>query len=311
MLLPAIVLALGLFLGTGTALAVEKKPAKMWDDLCDFDVEAFQIRDDFGTEPGYDCWLSHYYYVPCPTYSWFWAYSGWTPGDLIGASFTIGEQPTGPGSPCDPMTCQVIEGIGVLDFAGYGTTYPGMFTVELDIYYCDTTHAECLCHLWNSGPLETQFGWSYFSTWPPGVDLEDCPDYCYPWQQGCPLPTFVVTMTMTGTEGIYPAVGFDNVSIPVEQGCPMHDIGCLPAVYPRAGAGGDEPRVHSGYIGRYPFEYWPPRPFPDGKHATMPSGAEWYGYVDLAWRIYIYCYGPGLQKGTRPVTWGTIKSLYK
>jgi hypothetical protein len=309
-LVPTSLLAFLLLLCAGSALGIEKKPAKMWDNLCGFDARAYQMREDFDPEPVYDCWLSYYYYVPCPTYSWFWAYSGWTPGELIGSSFTIGEQPTGPGWPCDPMTCSVIEGIGVLDFAGYGIMYPGMFTFELDVYYPDSTGIG-IWHLWNSGPLETQFGWNYFSTWPDRIYLEQCPGYCYPWEQDCPLPTFIVTMTMTGTEGTYPAVGFDNVSMPAEQGCPMHDTGCLPAVYPRAGAGGSEPRVHSGYIGTYPFEFWPPRPFPDGKHAGEPSGAEWYGAVEVAWRVYLYCYGPALEKSSQPATWGSIKSLYK
>ena len=32
--------------------------------------QAYQMRDDFGTERLYDGALQ-YYYIPCPTYSWF------------------------------------------------------------------------------------------------------------------------------------------------------------------------------------------------------------------------------------------------
>jgi len=309
MLLPAVVLALGLFLSTGTALAVEKKPARMWDDLCDLKVEAFQIEEpEF---PPYDCWLQQFYYIPCPTCSWFWAYSGWKPGDIIGAELTIGDHPTGTGNICDPYLCWGVDGIQVLDLAGYGTVYPGMFTVEMDLYYCDNTGTPS-CYLWNSGPMETHFGWNYFSTWPTGVELDDCPDFCPPWQEDCPYPTIAVTMTMTGADGTYPAVGFDNVSMPMEQGCSIHEVGCLPAVYTRGGPSGVEPRVRSGYVGSYPFEHWPPRPFPDGKHASLPSGAEWYGYVETAWRVYLLCTGPSLAPPqTQTATWGAIKSLYR
>jgi hypothetical protein len=210
--------------------AVEKKQAKMWDDLCDLKVEALQIEESTGPG-GYDCCLS-YYYVPCPTHSWFWAYSGWTPGDIIGASFTIGEQPTGPGWPCDPVICRDLEGISILDFAGYGKVYPGQYSFEMDVFYCDTTGV-CNCHLWNSGPRDSHYGWNYIEVDPP-VSLWDCPGFCLPWDQGCPYPKFAVTMKMVGTDGDYPAVGFDNMSMPVEQGCPMRDSGCLPALYPTA-----------------------------------------------------------------------------
>jgi hypothetical protein len=71
-----IVLALVLVLAT-SAFALEKK--------------AYQMRDDFGTEPLYDVYLSYYYYIPSPTYSWFWAWSGWSQGDVIAECFTIGD----------------------------------------------------------------------------------------------------------------------------------------------------------------------------------------------------------------------------
>jgi hypothetical protein len=309
-ILAATLLAVAIIPCALPALAIEKKPAKMWDDLSDLKVEAFRIEEPEWSL--YDCWLQYHYYIPCLTYSWFWAYSGWEPGDIIGTSFTIGDQPTGGdgGWWCDPYLCQEFEGVQLLDFAGYGTVYPGLFTFELDIYYVDTTGAPG-CNIWNSGPLESHFGWNYFEIRPP-VALDICPDFCSPWEQGCPYPTILLTMTMTGAEGTYPAIGFDNVSTPAGQGCAMHDIGCLPALYPRNGPGGQEPRVRSGYLGNSGFDHWPPRPIPDGRHATRPSGAQWYGFVEPAWRVNVICYGPSAaQKQAQPATWGAIKSLYK
>jgi hypothetical protein len=70
------VLALVLVLAT-SAFGLEKK--------------AWQLKDDFGVEPQYDGALQYYYYIPCPTYSWFWAYTGWDIGDIIGVTFCIGD----------------------------------------------------------------------------------------------------------------------------------------------------------------------------------------------------------------------------
>jgi hypothetical protein len=198
----------------------------------------------------------------------------------------------------------------LLDFAGLGTVYPGLFTFEMDIYYVDTTGTPS-CNLWNSGPLESHFGWNYFEIRPP-VALSFCSDFCFPWYQGCPYPTILLTMTMTGTEGTYPAIGFDNVSMPADEGCAMHDMGCLPALYPRSGPEGEEPRVRSGFIGNGVFDFWPPKPIPDGRHAADPRGAEWYGFAEPAWRVNMICYGPSTApQQTHPSTWGAIKSLYK
>jgi hypothetical protein len=267
-----------------SVLAFDVEPHKSWDDLCTFEAKAYQMRDDFGAEPVYDCVLQYYYYIPCPTYSWFWAYSGWSPGDIVGASFRIGDEGTGGFDICDPYICTAVEGIRVLDFAGYGTVYPGLFTMELDFYVSDGENAP-VCHLWNSGPVETGFGWNYLEI-DPYIDIHECVGY------ECPYPTIVTTMTMTGPEGTYPAIGFDNVSTPAETGCEMHDYGCMPALYPRKPQGSAGTSVHSGYVGVYPFQYWPPIAFPDGKHAADPSGSVWYGYAELAWRLYAHCYSP-------------------
>jgi hypothetical protein len=281
-----IVLALVLVLAT-SAFALEKK--------------AYQMREDFGTEPLYDCALNYYYYIPCPTYSWFWSYTGWTPGEIIGMCYNVGDQGTGGWPPCDPSICQKLEQFRILDFACYGTVYPGLFTVEFDVYCapeacCGPTAP--VTHLWNSGPLETGYAWNYFAVDPP-LCLTPC-------QPGYDDYSIVLTATHTGTDGIYPAWGMDNISTAIETGCVLHDLGCLPAAYPRGWCGGPAPKVHGGYIGTFPFQYWPPLMFLDGRDTT-PNGTQ-FGGIDLAWRIYLICDG---RTATTPSTWGNIKSMYE
>jgi hypothetical protein len=281
------ILALALVLVLATSVfAVEKK--------------AYQLKEDFGTEPLYDCALNYYYYIPCPTYSWFWAFSGFSPGDIVGSCFNIGDQGTHGWDPCDPASCQKLEQIRVMDFAGYGTVYPGYFTVEFDVYCapevcCGTTAPTT--HLWNSGPFETIYPYNYIVIDPP---LELCP---------CVTPeaySIVVTATHTGFDGRYPAWGFDNISTAIETGCLMHDIGCLPAVFPRGWCGGPAPKVHSGYIGTFPFQYCPPLMFVDGRDTT-PDATQ-FGGIEIAWRLYLICDGP---TATEPSTWGNIKRIYR
>jgi hypothetical protein len=281
----AMVLALVPVLATST-FALEKK--------------AYQMKEDFGTEPLYDCALQYYYYVPCPTYSWFWAFSGWSPGDIIGMCFNIGDEATGGWGVCDPYVCHEIGQIRVLDFSGYGTVYPGLFTVQFDAYCapeaCCGPYAPVV-HLWSSGPLETHYAWNYFDVHPP-LPLTTC------WASD--NFGFVLTATMTGSEGGYPAWGFDNISTALETGCLMHDVGCLPVVHPRGACGGIDPKVHTGYIGTFPFEYWPPAEFCDGRDTT--PGCSQFGSVELAWRVYMFCSGPD---ATKPSTWGNLKSMYE
>jgi hypothetical protein len=262
-----------------------------------FEKKAYQIREDFGNEPLYDCALQYYYYIPCPTYSWFWVFTGWAPGDIIGTCFQIGDQGTGGYDPCDPATCHELEIIRVLDFAGYGTVYPGLFSVRFDVW-CPPCP---LYHMWSSGSMETHFGWNYIYVEPPL-----CLTPCYDGYNFC----FVVTATMTGTEGIYPGWGWDNVSTALEEACEMHDYGCLPVVYPRGapvccdnyGQG-----VHSGYFGNGdPCMYDPPIGLCDGRDTT-PDCTQ-YGFLELAWRAYLICAGP---TATEPSDWGSIKSMYK
>ena len=281
-----IVLALVLVLAS-SAFAVEKK--------------AYQMKEDFGTESLYDGTLNYYYYIPCPTYSWFWSFSGWTPGEIIGHCFTLTDEGTGGSGLLDPALCHELEIIRILDFAGYGTVYPGKFTCEFDVYCAE----ECcgvaapVTHLWNSGPFETAFAWNYVY-----VDPPLCLTACDP--TGVDVKPFVITATMTGTDGIYPQWGMDNISTAVEEGCPLHDYGCLPAAYPRVACGAGTPMVHSGYIGTFPFQYWPPAAFLDGRDTT-PDGSQ-FGAIELAWRVYIICGGP---TATEPSSWGNIKSMYR
>ncbi len=251
--------------------------------------QAFQMRDDFGTEPLYDSALQYYYYIPCPTYSWFWAFSGWSPGDISGEYFHIGDQGTGGWPVLDPMTCMQLQTIRILDFAGYGTTYPGLFTAQLDVW-CPPCP---LYNLWSSGPIEFHFGWNYTEITPP---LLLCP--C--WDAIDLELTIVVTMSMIGTNAIYPALGLDNISTAVATGCVMHDLGCLPAVYPRAS-------VHSGYFGNGdPCQYDPPPWFCDGRDTT-PTCTQ-FGGLELAWTVYIICCG---MTDAETSTWGNIKSMYR
>ena len=54
------------------------------------DKQAYLMREDYSTEPLSECAL-HYYYIPCLTYSWFWAYTGWDRYDIVGAWYEIGD----------------------------------------------------------------------------------------------------------------------------------------------------------------------------------------------------------------------------
>jgi hypothetical protein len=63
--------------------------------------------------------------------------------------------------------------------------------------------------------------------------------------------------------------------------------------------------MHSGYYGKE-LEYCPPVWFKD-KNDTTPDGSE-YGFIELAWTIYVICSGP---TATQPAAWGSIKSMYR
>lgn len=182
------------------------------------------VREDFGTEQLSDCSLQYYYFIPRPSYSWFWAFVGWTAGDVLGQCFTIGDPSMGGAAACDPGQCHTLEQIRVLDFAGYGAIHRGLFTFEIDVYRADTYACPVVPSLWNSGPPETDYSWNYFDVDP---SLSICPCVTDP---GPPpsAPRILVTVRLTGTEWYFPAWGFDNIGWPVEYGCIMHDSGCLP-----------------------------------------------------------------------------------
>jgi hypothetical protein len=264
------------------------------------ETQAYQMKEDFGSEPLYDTWLNYYYYIPCPTYSWFWSYSGWEPGDIVGEWFHIGDMSTGVTGPADPLNCQTLEIIRVLDFAGYGTVRAGFFTVEFDVYCTDEYGCPVGPSLWNSGPYETGFAWNYIYVDPP-LELCNCPAVPGDPASG---PRILVTATHTGSAGIYPQWGMDNISTAIEQGCPMHDYGCLPALYPRPYSS-HYPTMHSGFYGQ-DFQYCPPQWWKDGRDPT-PDGTQ-YGFIELTWRLYLACDGPSANQ---PSTWSSIKSMYR
>lgn len=263
-----------------------------------FEKKAFQARDDFETVVIDDCFLQYYYFIPCPTYSWFWGYYGWVQGETIGEFFTIGDNSMAGYTTCDSSACQHIFGFRVLDFAGYGAIYPGMFTVKFNIYCCDAMGCPVGPPLWESLPVETQRDWTSFMVEPP-VCVTDC---CV--QPAPPVsPRILLTATHIGTDCTYPQWGMDNISAVVENACAMHDAGCLPALYPRPSSS-HYATIHSGYYG-INFAECPPVWFADGAD-TVP-GAPTYGYVELAWRLFVRCLGPA----TEPTTWGQIKAIYK
>jgi hypothetical protein len=256
--------------------------------------QAYQMREEFGPEPLYDCRLNYYYYVPCPTYSWFWGFSGWVPGDVVGCWFQPGDQGTSGFDPCDPDSCILIDQFRILDFAGYGTVYPGLFTVEFDIWPANSEGCIVGPVLWNSGPVETFLGWNYI--------VPSSPVNIYPWD------IILLTATCTGTEGQFPIWAIDNVSTPVLYGCELHDYCCLPLLYPRPYSSHFS-TMHSAYYGNGTPEC-PQDWFLDSRDTTH-DGTMW-GYAELAWRLYFICSGmSGIEPQQPGTTWGSIKAIYR
>jgi hypothetical protein len=270
-----------------SAAAIEKK--------------AYQISDDYGTAPLEDCALQYYYYIPCPTYSWVWYFHGFDVGDVVGKWFEIGDLSTGGFDACDPAECHTLTQVRVLDMGLYGLTYPDQFWSEFDVFCCDEYGCPIGPSLWNSGPVATGRGWQYIYVTPP---LSICPCATDP---GPPpsAPRILVTVTqIRGCPTWGPWWAADNVSTPVLDGCAMHDLGCLPALYPRP-YDSHYGTMHSGYYGQG-FEHCPPQWFKDGNDTT-PDGSQ-YGFVELLWRVCLDCTGPTETEGT---TWSTIKSMYR
>lgn len=263
-------------------------------------MKAFQMREDFGADPLSDCYLQYYYYIPCPTYSSFWSFCCFLPGEAVGGFFEIGDISTGSGLACDPEASHTLETIRVLDYAGYGAIYPGRFRVQFDVYCSDELGCPACPSLWTSGPLDTHFGWNYID-----VDPPLCLTPCSTIQDLVPSAARILVLaTHTGPEVGSPRWGFDNISTALQEGCVMHDTGCLPALYPRPAVSHYD-RIHSGYGGEH-VAYCPPLWFPDGREET-PDGSQ-YGYVELAWRVYLSSTGPTTVE---PITWGNIKSIYR
>ena len=274
-------------LAASSAMAIEKR--------------AFKIREDFGTAPLSDCTLQYYYYIPCPTYSWYWGFSGFDVGDVVGTWYEIGDLSTGGFDACDPAQCHSLTQTRVLDMALYGATYPAQEWCEFDVYCCDSYGCPVGPSLWNSGLVPTGHGWHSIYVSPP---LSVCP--CA--TDSTPLPSsprILVTATqMRGDPDWGPLWCTDNISTPLAEGCAMHDLGCLPVLYPRPNTG-YYATVHSGYYGQG-FEFCPPQWFKDGNDTTADGSL--YGFVELAWRIYVECSGATETKGT---TWSDIKSTYR
>ena len=262
-----------------------------------FERKAFRIGEDFGTATVEDSYLQYYYYIPCPTYSWFWGFYDWNVGDKIGKFFTIGETSTGGFPKCDSSLCERIVGFRILDFSGYGQTYPGLYTVKFNIYCSDESGCPVGGSLWESPPLETGLNWNFFQVDPP-LDITGC-------TQPPPVakPRILLTATHIGTDATYPQWGMDNISGAVKDACQMHDAGCLPALYPRP-SNSHYSTIHSGYYG-VDFQYCPPAWFKDVGDTT--ADASIYGYLEFAWRLYVRCKG----NPTEPTTWGSIKAIYR
>jgi len=261
-----------------------------------FERKAFQLKEDFGAAVD-DCFLQYYYFIPCPTSTWFWGFFDGSAGDKVGVFFTIGDASTGAFATCKPDTCQTIYGFRVLDFAGYGQQYPGLFTVKFNIYCCDENGCPIGEPLWDSGPIETLGApnWTIVDVSPP-IPVTSCSVQPSPPSS----PRILVVSTQIGSDNTYPQWAADNISTAIDSSCAMHDVGCLPALYPRPSSS-HYSTMHSGYYG-IDFAFCPPVWFPELDTLT-------YGYVELAWRLFVRCEGP--QDATEPTTWGKIKSIYK
>jgi hypothetical protein len=275
-------------LACGSLLALEKR--------------SYCIKDDVRVETFQDCFLQYYYHIPCesPTESWFWALYDWRRDDIIGQVFTIGDMSMSGYASCDSAECHHITGLRVLDFADYSQAYPGLYTVRYDVYCADELGCPAGPPLWSSDPVEPVSEWSIVPIDPPIGLTECCIDTGPP-----PLsPRILVTATHIGSDCTYPQWGLDNISTAIEQGCDLHELGCLPALYPRPELGYYS-TIHSGYYG-LDFEHCPPIWFLDGDDTTEDGSL--YGHIELAWRLYISCLGP---VAVQPTTWGSLKALYR
>ena len=285
----AIVLAAATGLLVPRAVAIEAKPYKAVDFLLE------------GPEPLYDCYLNYYYYIPCPTSSWFWGFSGWEPQSSIGTWFLIGDVTMFDDNfyMCDPFWCHTLEYFQVLDFAGYGAAYPGLYTVQFEIYCADDEGCPVGSPVWESGPVETEPGWNLILPDGP-IYVSDCRTV---GDGGAAYDRFLIVATHIGSDCTFPEWGYDNISYSVLEGCEMHDYSSRAAIYPRPQTS-PYSSCHSGYYGQG-FEYCPPLFFADPGDTTLDAGL--YGVLEAAWRVFIVCEG----QTTEPTTWGSIKGMYR
>jgi hypothetical protein len=259
---------------------------------------AFKLSEDFGLQAMDECYLQYYYYIPCPTYSWFWGFYDWNYGDKVGTFFSLGDRSTAGFETCDSLNCQHIAGFRILDFSGYGQVYPGLYTVKFNIYCCDANGCPVGNSLWESAPYETGPDWNVIAINPP-LSVKGCAIL-----PGPAKPRILLTATHIGSDNTYPQWGMDNISGALSEGCQMHDAGCLPALYPRP-TSSHYATIHSGYYG-VDFQYCPPAWFKDGGDTTQ--NGTLYGYLEFAWRLYVRCLG---NDAVEPATWGSIKAIYK
>jgi hypothetical protein len=267
----------------------------------EFRKQAFEMRDDFGMEGLSDCYLQYYYYGPCPTNSWFWGFyqGGW---QIWGAHFQVGDISMETGEACDPYACHQLETIRWLDFAGYGTVYPGLFAMCFDVYCSDEEGCPVGPALWTGEPWNTMMGWNYVPVEPP-LCLSTCCIDPGPPPRG---PRILILGTECGELGTYPQMGADNISTYLNMNCEMHDMSSYPMLYPRP-YNSHYGTVHSGWYGDVGYLFYcPPRWLCDGRDTSADCAT--YGFIELAWRIYLSCTGPS---GAEPSTWGSIKSMYK
>lgn len=265
-----------------------------------YEAKEYQLSESFSLATAEECYLQYYYYIPCPTQSWFWGFFEWEYNDVIGQYFVIGDASTGIYDPCDPQECHTLDRFRVLDFAGYGSMYPGDFTVEFDVWCADADGCPVGPSLWNSGPVETVHNWGFIDVDPPIFLTSCCIDPGPPPE----YPRILITATHVGSDATYPRWGTDNISAPIAEACEMHDIGCLNALYPRP-TSSHYTTIHSGYYG-VDFTYCPPLWFLDGDDTS--AGGTDFGYVEFAWRLYLLCEGPD---AVEPTSWGVIKNMYR
>jgi len=261
---------------------------------------AYQMTKDFEAEMPGDCALEYYYYVPCPTCSYFYRWTGWAYGDIVGQLFMIGDASMGGGEACDPATCHRLEEIRWLDLnpdaPGW---YPTDYMIRFDLFCSDMQGCPIGPSFWSATTLSARTGWNGHTVLNP-----PCVGACIADPPG--VPVILLTATHIGwTDGTAPHWGTDAPGKYVQYGSDMHEIGCLPVRYPRPWNSYYSPGIRSGYYGRGTLTC-PPQYFCDKLDTT--SDCTEFGFCELAWTITLSCSGP---TSAEPATWGRLKSMYR